>query len=168
MKMSPKTEEAARMPRVYAVIAVLGGANQDDKPKPIVAGSSPMSASDRKKPDRDAILSRRKLFIASTLAATMTTECKNPFRPCLEIAPVDSTAPMPCLSPPPMALDASATATDAGDDAGEADASDGADAADASRDAARDAARRPTTAGAPRKPPPRPCLMQLPIDIKNE
>ncbi len=64
---------------------------------------------DEKKPqgasrDRDAILARRKFFIASALAGIAATSCDKDPKVCLNIAQPqreDAAAPMPCLEPPP-------------------------------------------------------------------
>lgn len=50
--------------------------------------------------DRDAILARRRLLVASALAGLATVQCDNPFRPCLEPPP----APPPSATPADAAL----------------------------------------------------------------
>lgn len=70
--------------------------------------------------DRDAVLARRRLFVASALASlsVLETRCDSP-RPCLDVAPNVDATPEPCLSQvvPPLdaAGDASATDVDAAD-----------------------------------------------------
>jgi len=110
------------------------------------------------KSDRDAILARRKLFVAGALAtiAVTQTRCDNPFRPCLSPAVRPDAEPLVCLSPPPQELDASVSiATDAGSEP-DADAAPLAPCLSVAlplSDAGRDAAQKP-----PPPPPPRVCL----------
>jgi hypothetical protein len=83
-----------------------------------------------RKDDRQAILARRRFFVASALAGLASAQCDNPFRPCLEVAsppgrpdaavapPAATTAagaqdaapPQPCLEIAPTPPDASAIA----------------------------------------------------------
>jgi hypothetical protein len=109
---------------------------------------------ERHEEDRDAILARRALFIASALAGiSLAAGCEGGGRsmPCLSIALIQDGGPppMPCLSPAPpppeMPPDAG---VELGDGGLESDAS-------TSRDASA-----PDASAAPRRPPPTPmpCL----------
>lgn len=122
-----------------------------------------MSPSD--KSDRDAILARRKLFVASAMAsiAVTQTRCESPFRPCLEPAIRADAEPMVCLSAPPQPADASApvvAAPDASADAGAEPATCLSVAVPVAVDAGRDAALKPPKPPTPCLAPPRPqpCL----------
>lgn len=111
-----------------------------------------MSPSD--KSDRDAILARRRLFVASAMAsiAVTQTRCDSPFRPCLEPAIRADAEPVACLSVPPNVYDASVSiAADAGADADAAPMQPCLSVAQPPPDAGRDAATRPP-------PPPQVCL----------
>ena len=54
--------------------------------------------------DRRAILARRRFFVASALAGLASAQCDNPFRPCLEVAPLPhseaGSAPQSATAPP--------------------------------------------------------------------
>lgn len=122
-----------------------------------------MSPSD--KSDRDAILGRRRLFVASAMAsiAVTQTRCESPFRPCLEPAIRADAEPTACLSPPPQTPDASVSiATDAGEDAGAAPLQPCLSVAlpppDAGKEAGRDAGAK-----MPPKPPPPPQVCLSPV-----
>lgn len=112
--------------------------------------------SPKEKSDREAILSRRRLFVASAMASIVVTEpaCDAVFRPCLEPALRPDAEPTICLSAPPMARDASVSiVTDAGSES-DAAAQPCLSVALPPPDAGRDAATKP-----PRVPtPPRVCL----------
>ena len=79
-------------------------------------------ASDRS--DRDVILRRRRLLLASTIAGVAALGCDSP-RPCLSYRPAEpdaTVAPLECLTAPPREEDAgqggpSAVELDAGSDA---------------------------------------------------
>jgi len=73
----------------------------DPKPSDSPAGSEP-SATARPARDRDAILARRRFFVASALASVVATGCDKVVpQPCLEVMPVaDGGHPTPCLSTP--------------------------------------------------------------------
>ena len=116
-----------------------------------------MSPSD--KSDRDAVLARRRLFVASAMAsiAVTQTRCDNPFRPCLSPAVRADAEPMVCLSAPPD-FDASVSITrDAGSDAeGATEPQPCLSVAQPPPDAGRDAAVKPPMPCL--SPPPRVCL----------
>lgn len=89
--------------------------------------------------DREAILARRRLMMASALAgiAVTHTACEKPAQPCLSVEVVrDAAPPLPCLSAPLRVT------PEAGVEAG------------AEASAPRDA------------PPPRPCL-EVPVPPKQ-
>lgn len=124
----------------------------------------------RDKSDRDAILGRRRLFIASAMATIATTEagCDALFRPCLEPAARADAEPTVCLSAPLTRPDASVSiATDAGPDDGAAQPclSVAQPPADAGRDAAtKQPPRPPQPVVCLSPPPPRPCLKPVKVD----
>jgi hypothetical protein len=98
--------------------------------------ADPRVVADQKKPDRDAILARRRFFVASAMAGVVVAACDRAGpQVCLEQMPPPTDAgpssapdserpPQPCLEiPPPVNEDAGSTtsvedATDAGKDAG--------------------------------------------------
>ena len=117
--------------------------------------------------DREAILARRAVFIASAIAGLAGIGCSDGKpTPCLSATVLD-VPPQPCLSPPPMQPDAGATIDGGGlpadADGGVADAGAGdAGAGDAGAGDAGASDAGPRDAGA-RKPPgakPQPCLTQ--------
>lgn len=66
-------------------------------------GSNDDPAARKAKRDREAVLARRKFFIASALAGVAATSCDKGPTVCLNIAqtpPEDAAVPMPCLEPP--------------------------------------------------------------------
>ena len=96
---------------------------------------------------RELVLRRRAKFVAAAAAVAGIAcgkEKAEPPRPCLSVAWVPDAEPTPCLSPPPMDIDASPTSTDAG-----------------VTDAATDAADAGKTAAPKTKPAPRPCLTMV-------
>lgn len=125
-----------------------------------------MSSSD--KPDRDAILARRRLFVASAMAsiAVTQTRCDNPFRPCLE-PPIQADAePLVCLSAPPQRLDGAVSiTTDAGTTADASGEPQPCLSVALPRDAGMEAAPRPPPVRPPPQPPrPQPCLKPSNVD----
>lgn len=113
------------------------------------------------KSDRDAILARRRLFVASAMAsiAVTQTRCDSPFRPCLEPALRADAEPVACLSVPSNMHDASVSiVTDAGADADAAPMQPCLSVAQPPPDAGRDAATKP-----PRPPPPPPKVCLSPV-----
>lgn len=106
-----------------------------------------MSASDR---DRDAILARRKIFIASALASLAATSCDKP-QPCLSQAPVNTgtvSEPQVCLKIALPPADAEPAAPSGEGDAG----------TDAPPMPCLSQTAPSVDAGKPPPPPPQPCL----------
>ena len=106
--------------------------------------------SPKDKGDREAILSRRRLFVASAMASIVVAEpaCDTLFRPCLEPAMRPDAEPTTCLAVPLSPRDASVSiVTDAGS------------GADAAAEPCLSVARPPPGAGRDAATePPRPCL----------
>lgn len=102
--------------------------------------------------DRNAILRRRRFFIATAVAGLAATHCDNEPKVCLNISEVrdgSTIGPTVCLSPPPTPPDASTPempTIDAGTDSS------------ALPDAG---AKRPTTVTPPATTGPRVCLTPL-------
>jgi hypothetical protein len=81
-------------------------------------------SNDDKPRDRDAILARRRFFVASAVAGVVATACERSPMVCLEVAPVPASGadagppPRPCLEiPPPDDASSAATENAAGSDA---------------------------------------------------
>ncbi|MBI3202750.1 MAG: hypothetical protein HYZ29_14520 [Myxococcales bacterium] len=126
--------------------------------------------SPRDKSDRDVILGRRRLFVASAMAtiATTQTACDALFRPCLEPAVRADAEPTMCLSVPLGPRDASVSiVSDAGPDADvpRPCLSQVVVPPDAGRDAAAKEPPRPPQPLVCLSPvPPRPCLKPVKVD----
>jgi hypothetical protein len=115
--------------------------------------------------DRDVILARRRLFVASAMAsiAVTQTQCESPFRPCLEPAIRADAGTMVCLAPPRRDLDASVSSTDASLSSTDASGDAPGDAPQPCLGPKLPAAERDAATKPPRpEPPPRVCLSQPP------